>query len=79
MITLLEERLPDVSAEERAANEFARLIRKLRWMGMESGERQDATMQYRLPSRRNFARVAPYWFVGSVEGPFLRLPVERRP
>jgi len=40
MTTLLEERLPDVSAEERAANEFARLIRKLRWMGMESGERQ---------------------------------------
>jgi hypothetical protein len=27
--------LPDVSAEQRASNEMVKLIRKLRWMGME--------------------------------------------
>jgi hypothetical protein len=27
--------LPDVSAEQRASNEMIKLIRKLRWMGME--------------------------------------------
>jgi hypothetical protein len=27
---------PDVSAEQRASNEFIQLIRKLRWMGMEN-------------------------------------------
>jgi len=26
---------PDVSAEQRASNEMIKLIRKLRWMGME--------------------------------------------
>ena len=30
---------PDVSAEQRASNEMIKLIRKLRWMGME-GEAQ---------------------------------------
>jgi len=28
--------LPDVSAEQRASNEMTKLIRKLRWMGMEN-------------------------------------------
>jgi hypothetical protein len=27
--------LPDVSADQRASNEMIKLIRKLRWMGME--------------------------------------------
>jgi hypothetical protein len=36
MTALIEERLPDVSAEQRAADESVKLVRKLRWMGMES-------------------------------------------
>lgn len=32
--------LPDVSAEQRASNEMIKLIRKLRWMGMESEARR---------------------------------------
>ena len=28
--------LPDVSAEQRASSDMIKLIRKLRWMGMES-------------------------------------------
>jgi len=34
-----QQALPDVSAEQRASNELIKLIRKLRWMGME-GEAQ---------------------------------------
>ena len=72
MTTLLEERLPDVSAEERGR--FARLIRKLRWMGMESGERQDATMQYRLPSRRNFCARRSLLVCGKCGGALSKTP-----
>ena len=32
--------LPDVSAEQRASNETIKLIRKLRWIGMESEARR---------------------------------------
>lgn len=31
-----QQELPDVSAEQRASNDKIKLIRKLRWMGMES-------------------------------------------
>ena len=30
-----QQRPPEVSAEQRASNELVKLIRKLRWMGME--------------------------------------------
>ena len=36
MTALIEERLPDVSAEQRAADESIKPVRKLRWTGMES-------------------------------------------
>lgn len=35
METLRQHELPDVSAEQRAANELVKMIRKLRWVGME--------------------------------------------
>jgi hypothetical protein len=35
METFLGQPPPDVSAEQRASNEMVKLIRKLRWMGME--------------------------------------------
>ncbi len=38
---------PDVSAEQRASNELVKLIRKLRWMGMEK-EAVGAEMQLAL-------------------------------
>jgi hypothetical protein len=36
MTAPIEERLPDVSDEQRAADESVKFVRKLRWMGMES-------------------------------------------
>lgn len=39
--------LPDVSAEQRASNDMIKMIRKLRWMGME-GEAQ--RLQGSLPN-----------------------------
>jgi hypothetical protein len=41
-MALIEERPPDVSAEQRAADEIVKLVRKLRWMGMESEAKQVA-------------------------------------
>ena len=35
-----QQELPDVSAEQRASNEMIKLIRKLRWMGMEGEARR---------------------------------------
>ena len=38
--------LPDVSAEQRASNDMIKLIRKLRWMGMEGeAERLQGSLQ----------------------------------
>jgi len=38
--------LPDVSADQRAANELTKLIRKLRWIGMEGeAERLQALLR----------------------------------
>ena len=34
-MSLKQQKLPDVSSEQRKSNELVRLIRKLRWMGME--------------------------------------------
>ena len=34
-IAMTKHELPDVSAEQRASNETIKLIRKLRWIGME--------------------------------------------
>ncbi len=34
-----QQELPDVSADQRAANELIKRIRKLRWMGMEGEAR----------------------------------------
>jgi hypothetical protein len=39
--------LPNVSAEQRTSNEFVKLIRKLRWIGMER-EAEDAETQLAL-------------------------------
>jgi hypothetical protein len=50
MTALIEERPPDVSAEQRAADEIVKLVRKLRWMGMESEAKQVAMVACRLPS-----------------------------
>jgi hypothetical protein len=35
-----QQELPDVSADQRAANELIKRIRKLRWMGMEGEARR---------------------------------------
>jgi hypothetical protein len=41
-----QQELPDVSVEQRASNEMIKLIRKLRWMGMESeAERLQITLR----------------------------------
>ncbi|HWP24958.1 MAG TPA: hypothetical protein VNL39_01275 [Xanthobacteraceae bacterium] len=40
METRLGPPAPDVSAEQRASNEKIKLIRKLRWMGMEAEARR---------------------------------------
>ena len=37
---LKDQILPDVSADQRASNETIKLIRKLRWMGMEGEAEQ---------------------------------------
>ncbi len=34
-MSLKQQKPPDVSAEQRTSNELIKLIRKLRWMGME--------------------------------------------
>ena len=40
-----QQELPDVSADQRASNELIKLIRKLRWMGMErEAERLQITL-----------------------------------
>jgi hypothetical protein len=44
-----QQELPDVSAEQRASNEMVKLIRKLRWMGMEGEAR---LLQISLDGRR---------------------------
>jgi hypothetical protein len=41
----LPQTLPDVSPEQRASNEMIKLIRKLRWMGM---EREAQRLQFSL-------------------------------
>lgn len=46
---------PDVSVEQRASNELVKLIRKLRWMGMqEEAERVQVQLtQCRVPTADN--------------------------
>ena len=44
--------LPDVSAEQRASNEMLKLIRKLRWIGME-GEAQRLQITLAHTARMN--------------------------
>ena len=34
-MSLTQQKPPDISSEQRKSNELVRLIRKLRWMGME--------------------------------------------
>ena len=64
MKTLLgQQNRPDVSAEQRASNELVKLIRKLRWIGMET-EAVGAEMQLAM------RRVRPA--VGVLAGPTIR-------
>jgi hypothetical protein len=46
----MEESVPDVSTEQRASNEFVKLVRKLRWMGMETEAKQVELAMCRLPA-----------------------------
>ena len=47
MKPVVEQAVPDVSAEQRASNDKIKLIRKLRWMGM---EREACNLQAALPA-----------------------------
>ena len=49
--------IPDVSAEQRASNDRIKLIRKLRWMGMESEARRLQSAPPVAPSDNPFAKL----------------------
>ncbi len=49
METLHEQQPPDTSARQRASNELVKLIRKLRWMGMDD---EAQGLQKELEQRR---------------------------
>ena len=42
-MSLEKQKPPDVLAEQRASNKLVKLIRKLRWMGMEKAESTEGT------------------------------------
>jgi hypothetical protein len=50
MTVRIEESIPDVSTEQRASNEVVKLVRKLRWMGMETEAKQIELAMCRLPA-----------------------------
>jgi hypothetical protein len=59
METLLEQpECPDVSAEQRRASELVKLIRKLRWMGLEEEAEHVQMAQFR-ESAGNSVLAAP--------------------
>jgi hypothetical protein len=45
-----EESVPDVTTEQRTSNEYVKLVRKLRWMGMETEAKQVELAMCRLPA-----------------------------
>jgi len=60
-MSLKQQKLPDVSSEQRKSNELVRLIRKLRWMGMEEEADRVQTELARCGVRRGDSVLAtPY-------------------
>ena len=45
-----DQKPPDISAEQRASSELVKLIRKLRWIGMEREAEQLQTVLCRIPA-----------------------------
>ncbi len=56
MEPVAEQAVPDVSAEQRASNDKIKLIRKLRWMGL---EREARRLQGALPAALQADSVVP--------------------
>ncbi len=51
----------DVSAEQRASNQFVHLIRKLRWIGMDDEAEQVLAQLTRCPFRPTETVIAGPW------------------
>jgi len=58
MEPVAEQSVPDVSAEQRASNDKIKLIRKLRWIGMEREARHLQT-EHASPAKADGVGAAP--------------------